>query len=180
MLEGQLVRLRAVEPGDRERAQAWLSDPEVTYYLTMRYPLAEKDPIWLADPQPGGFANGVHLAIETKDGQHVGAINLHELNPEDRKAGLGVIIGEKAHWSNGYGGDAITTLLRFAFHEMNLHRVWLSVLDGHDGAVRCYEKCGFVRESHRRQHVFKHGRYWDVLIMGILRDDFDAMHGGGS
>jgi RimJ/RimL family protein N-acetyltransferase len=176
MLEGQLVRLRAIEPDDRERAQVWLSDPEVTYYLTMRYPLAEQDPVWLADPQPGGFANGVHLAIETRDGTHIGGVNLHDVQPEDRKASLGVIVGEKSCWSNGYGGDAITTLLRFGFHEMNLHRVWLGVLDGHKGAVRCYEKCGFQHESRRRQQVFKHGRYWDVLMMGILRHEFDGLH----
>ncbi|MEX1253435.1 MAG: GNAT family protein [Dehalococcoidia bacterium] len=176
MLDGQLVRLRAIEPGDRERAHAWLDDPEVTYYLTMRYPLASADPMWLADAQPASFANGVYLAVETKDGTHIGAINLHELNPEDRKAGLGIIIGDKACWSNGYGLDAIATLLRFAFHEMNLHRVWLSVLAGHEAAIRCYEKCGFRHESRRRQQVFKHGRYWDVLIMSILRDEFDAPH----
>jgi RimJ/RimL family protein N-acetyltransferase len=176
MLEGQLVRLRAIEPGDRERAHAWLNDPEVTYYLTMRYSLASSDPMWMADAQPNSFANGVHLAIETRDGAHMGGINLHELNPEDRKAGLGIIIGDKACWSNGYGADAIATLLRFGFHEMNLHRVWLGVLDGHEGAIHCYEKAGFQEESRRRQQVYKHGRYWDVLIMSILRDEFEALH----
>jgi RimJ/RimL family protein N-acetyltransferase len=98
-------------------------------------------------------------------------------DPEDRKAGLGIIIGEKEYWSKGYGSDAIVTLLRFAFHEMNLHRVQLSVHDGNDRAKACYRKCGFVEEGRLRQDRFARGRYIDTLIMGVLRDEFRALHG---
>ena len=176
MLEGRLVRLRAVDAEDRSRAAAWLNDPEVTYYLTERYGRAGDGETWLSDDSANGFATGVRLTIDTKDGVHIGAVNLHRINAEDRKAGLGIIIGAKEHWGRGYGEDAVVTLLRFAFHEMNLNRVWLTVVGGHERAIVCYRRCGFVEEARRRQEVYKHGRYWDFIAMGILRSEFEKLH----
>lgn len=178
MLEGRLIRLRAVEASDRERAAAWLNDPEVTYYLTERYDRPSDGGTWLSDESPNSLATGVRLAVETKDGVHIGAVNLHRIHAEDRKAGLGIIIGAKERWGGGYGADAIVTLLGFAFGEMNLNRVWLTVMDGHERAIACYRRCGFLEEARLRQEVFKHGRYWDFVQMGILRSDFEQLRGG--
>jgi RimJ/RimL family protein N-acetyltransferase len=176
MLEGRLVRLRATEPTDRERVHSWVNDPEVTRYLTMRYPSAADDWVWPADGPPNGFGF-VRLAIETKAGEHIGAVNLHRTNAEDSIAGLGIIIGAKEHWDRGYGLDAIVTLLGFAFGEMNLHRVWLTVLDEQERGIACYLQCGFREEARLRQDVYRHGRYHDFVVMGILRHEFEALHG---
>ena len=149
----------------------------MTRYLTARYPLSHADERrWLDDGPTNGFANGVRLAIETKDGVHIGNLDLNQTRAEDRKAGLGIMIGEKAYWSNGYGTDAIVTLLRFAFHEMNLNRVWLHVFESNERAFACYEKCGFRQEGRLREHYYTDGRYCDVVIMGVLRSEFEALH----
>jgi RimJ/RimL family protein N-acetyltransferase len=180
MLEGKLTRLRAIEPGDLERCYTWINDRDVTRYLTARYPMSRADEErWLQGASTSAFASGVKLAIETKAGDHIGNIDLHRAHPEDRKCGLGVMIGDKERWSQGYGTDAIVTLLRFAFHEMNLHRVWLTVLEDNDRGLACYRKCGFVEEARQRQDIYTQGRYRDVLFMGVLRSDFDALHGEG-
>jgi RimJ/RimL family protein N-acetyltransferase len=182
VLEGKLVRLRATEPEDVQAVHYWMNDPEVTEYLTARYPRATSDDFWLAGASSSGGPNSfavVRLAIETKGGEHIGAINLHQIVPEDRRAGLGIIIGAKAYWGRGYGADAIETLLRFAFEEMNLHRVWLTVLDAHERGIACYRRCGFREETRMRKHIFRHGRYHDFIQMGILREEFQALHDGG-
>jgi len=153
----------------------WMNDPEVTEHLTARYPLAASDEFWLAGSGPITFSL-VRLAIETKDGEHIGGINLHQIDAENRNAGLGIIIGATASWDRGYGGDAIVTLLRFAFEEMNLHRVWLTVLATHERGIACYRRCGFREEARLRRHVFRHGRYLDFVTMGLLRDEFEALH----
>jgi RimJ/RimL family protein N-acetyltransferase len=181
MLEGKLVRLRAREPDDLERAYAWINDGEVTHQLTLRYPLSRADEERRLREMPSNtFANGVNLAIESTGGVYLGNIELREMRHEDRKAELAIMIGEKEYWSQGYGVDAVLTLLRFAFHEMNLNRVWLTVHVSNGRAIACYAKCGFQEEGRLRYEVFRDGCYRDVLVMGILRREFEALHRGGT
>lgn len=178
MLEGKVVRLRAMEAGDLEPNYRWMNDGEVIHFLAMRYPIsrAEEDR-WLANRPPNDFAHGVQLAIETKEGVHIGNLGLHDPHPEHRTAVLGIVIGEKDYWSNGYGTDAIVTVLRFGFSEMNLNRVSLHVFEFNERAIACYTKCGFQIEGRLRQNYFGEGRYWDVIVMGVLRGEFEALHG---
>lgn len=178
MLEGKSVVLRALEPADLERAYKWMNDPEVRRYVAMRYPVARVDEqAWLRDRPPNSFAGGVRLAIDTKEGVHIGNLDLREVRPEDRSASLGIVIGEKEYWSNGHGTDALTTLLRFAFYEMNLHRVSLHTFEFNERGQACYRKCGFVEEGRLREHYYAEGRYWDCLVMAVLREEFEALHG---
>jgi RimJ/RimL family protein N-acetyltransferase len=88
------------------------------------------------------------------------------------------MIGNKNYWSNGYGCDAIVTLLRFGFHEMGLNKVWLHVYEFNERARACYKKCGFVVEGTLRENAYREGKYIDTITMGILRSEFDALHGG--
>ena len=190
MLEGNLVRLRALEPSDLERVYSWINDREVTRYIAARYPMSRADEErWLRGSSPNSFGGGVQLAIEVKNGEvqnggtnevaHIGNIDLVEVRPEDRKAGLGVMIGDKDYWSNGYGTDAVVTILRFAFHEMNLNRVWLHAFDFNERAQACYRKCGFQEEGRLREHYYTEGRYHDSVVMAVLRHEFEALHGVG-
>jgi RimJ/RimL family protein N-acetyltransferase len=99
------------------------------------------------------------------------------MSAEQRKARLGVVIGEKAYWSKGYGTDTILTFLRFAFDEMNFHRIDLTVDADNARAIACYRTCGFVEEVRMRQARFLGGEYGDGFVMSILRDEFYALHG---
>ena len=176
MLEGELVTLRALEPDDLDRCHRWMNDSEVTRFLEGgRYPLSmANERQWLdaAMTTRSGFSN-VLLAIETKDGVHIGNAGLHEASPEHRRAYLGIVIGEKDYWSKGYGTDAVRTL-RFAFEQMNIHRVELGTFDFNERAQACYRKCGFVEEGRRREDRYIDGRYHDLVIMGILRREWEA------
>ena len=116
--------------------------------------------------------NSELFAIETADGVHIGNIGLHDVNCQHRHAQLGIVIGEKEYWGKGYGSDAVRTALRFAFETMNLHRVSLRVYEDNARAIRTYEKCGFQHEGRAREAIFRKGRYYDELRMGILRREF--------
>jgi RimJ/RimL family protein N-acetyltransferase len=179
VIKGQLVNLRAIDATDAGRYCEWLNDAEVTRYLQARYQLARlAEERWIADhgARPGSFCQA-NYAIETKDGRHIGSVGFHYANPENRKATLGITIGEKSFWSRGYGTDAILTLLRFGFDEMNLNRIDLSVDAENARAIACYRKCGFVEEGRLREHRYRRGVYGDQLWMGILRDEFHARFG---
>jgi len=179
MMRGKKTILRAIEQEDLPTFIRWFNDPEVRQYLLMYMPMspAEKEGKWferqLEDQNNRGFV------IETTDGVYVGNCGLHDFDWENRCAVLGIAISEKEYWGRGYGSDAVRTLLGFAFGEMNLHRVQLEVYHFNLRAIRCYEKSGFKVEGRRREALFRNGSYHDTLIMGILREEFEASYSGG-
>ena len=176
MIEGKLVNLRAPEMADLERNATWVNDREVTRFLAFRYQMSlAAEEAWLRELASKQTSyERVFFAIETKDGVHIGNTNLFDVKPEDRKAKLGIMIGDKSYWSKGYGSDALLTLLGFAFDEMNLNRVELDVFDFNERAIAAYRKCGFVEEGRRRQALYKAGAYHDVVVMAALRDGWRA------
>jgi RimJ/RimL family protein N-acetyltransferase len=112
------------------------------------------------------------FAIETKDGQHIGNTNLFNVQPENRCAELGIMIGEKSCWSRGYGTDALRTLLRFGFEEMNLHRIALNVYAFNERGIACYRKVGFIEEGRMRERIYTEGAYHDLIWMSVLRREW--------
>lgn len=176
MLEGAKVRLRPPEMADLERNFGWINDAEVNRFLQMRYGMSlAAEEAWMRErtARPLAYDN-VFFAVETLDGRHIGNINFFNTSPEDRKTELGVMIGDKSCWSQGYGTDAIATLLRFGFEEMNLNRIELNVYAENDRAIACYRKCGFVEEGRLRQARYQEGRYQDVVLMSVLREEWLA------
>lgn len=172
MIYGEKTRLRRVEREDIPTFVCWFNDPAVREYLTIYRPLSTaEEEKWFE----GHLASedSELFAIETTDGVHIGNTGLHAINWQYRQAELGIVIGEKDYWGKGYGSDAIRTLLRFAFEEMNLHRVFLRVRADNARAIRAYEKCGFEHEGQRREAIFANGRYYDELHMGILDREFE-------
>jgi len=175
MIQGRKTWLRAVEREDIPLFLRWFNDPEVRQYLSVYMPLsAAEEERWFERQLDRQDARV--FAIETAEGVHIGNIGLHDLDWKNRNAQLGVVIGEKAYWGLGYGTDAIKALLRFAFDEMNLHRVQLRVFEFNERAIRCYRRCGFREEGRLRQELYRGGAYHDVLLMGILREEFRTLH----
>jgi RimJ/RimL family protein N-acetyltransferase len=175
MIIGKKVRLRPIERDDLPRFVTWFSDPDVRRYLLVYLPFSlAQEERWFENLL-GRLERqeDVLLGIETTEGVHIGNIGLHGIDWQNRQAELGIAIGEKAYWNQGYGSDAIRTLLVLAFREMNLHRVFLRVDRENGRGIRCYEKAGFRREGVLRDVIFKDGAYQDQFIMSILESEFN-------
>lgn len=115
----------------------------------------------------------VSLIIEVQ-GRAVGDINLFHVDTRNRNASVGLSIWEANDRNHGYGTDAMRALLRWAFRQLNLHRVELSVDPKNVAAIRAYGNAGFVEEGRRLEAHFTDGTYVDDVIMGVLRRDFEA------
>lgn len=170
ILDGEKVRLRPVRDEDLPHFVRWLNDHDVFQWLTLpKPPTMEEERQWWEAQQAN--PNEIVWAIETLDGRLLGDLALRP-NPLGRWADLGIFIGEKATWNRGYGTDAVRTLLRYAFGGMRLNRVSLTTDELNTRALRCYEKCGFVREGLMRQHRLVDGQFRNTVMMGILREEF--------
>jgi len=87
-------------------------------------------------------------------------------------------IGAESDRRKGYGSQALTMLLRYAFGELNLYRVTAVVPAYNAGALRLFQKFGFVEEVRRRQALNRDGRFWDILSFGLLQEEWQALPNG--
>lgn len=106
----------------------------------------------------------------------IGFVELAGYNWVSRNAWVGIAIGDADYRSKGYGTEAMTLLLKFAFRGQNLHRVNLGVFNFNKRAIRCYEKCGFKYEGKERESIYKDDQRWDVINMGVLQSEWEASH----
>ncbi len=179
MLQGPRVRLRGVAREDLPILWAFNNDLAVElasggdppYPQSLAHLQAEFD-----QAAAKGGRDTTRFVIEV-DGKCVGICALFNPNTTARTCELGIGIGEKDYWGRGYGRDAIRLLLTYAFKYLNYRKVWLQVHAVNERAIRAYRACGFVEEGRQRAHVWSNGAYDDLILMGILRDEWQDSEG---
>jgi len=178
LINGRRVYLRALERADVERMHRWINDPETSMYLLFHLPFSlDQEISWYEGKQRSNDRELVLGIVDKGTDMHIGNVGLHNIDWVNSSAEIGIMIGEKEYWSKGLGADAMEAMLGYAFSDLNLYRVYLSVFSFNERAIRCYEKCGFVNEATLRDDVYKNNQYHDTIIMGILKDEFK--HRGG-
>lgn len=175
MIPGKHIVLRAVEREDLPNYVQWLNDPRILDYFGSMVPLSlPMEERWYEQmlQDPSTRALSVHY-----DGRHVGGAGFVNIEPRNRSAEVGLFIGLPELWDQGLGRDVLQTLLGFGFQQMNLHRQYLRVFAGNERGIHLYETAGFQHEGCWRQAEYRHGRYHDLVWMGILRDEWASLRG---
>ena len=117
------------------------------------------------------------MAIDARDGESwklIGNCSVFNIEWTNRSAELGIVIGEKSVWNQGYGTETMKLLLQHGFETLNLNRIYLRVYSTNPRAIRSYEKAGFVLEGTLREAVYRHGNYANVHIMSVLRSEWKS------
>ena len=175
MIYGERLRLRAVDKEDLPRFVAWLNDPDVRRFLLMDLPLSmTQEERWYEHMLNLHPAEHV-LMIEAKVGQDwmpIGNTSFMGIDWTNRFAEIGIFIGEKTCWSQGYGRETMRLMLKHGFETLNLHRIFLRVYEHNVRGIKAYEHAGFQHEGRMRQARYQDGRYYDVLLMSVLRDEW--------
>ena len=182
ILKGELVRLSALDADELSKAFArWNRDSEYRRLLdsgTARMNSQKAAQKWL-EKEIDEQSNNQHWFSIRKldDDKLLGDIDLYVYNWPGRDAFVGLGIGEREFWGKGYGTDVMRVILRYAFTEVNLKRVTLTVFEYNPRAIRSYEKAGFRHEGRERKILNKEGKRWDMLFMGILREEWLELYG---
>lgn len=177
-LFGNRIRLRAAEKTDIDTFCRWVNDPEVTENLMLSYPMSRvEEERWYEHmleqpPSEHVFVIEVKGLESPRAWQAIGTCQVMNIDWRNRSAEVGIMIGEKACWNQGYGTETMQRLLQHGFNTLNLHRIWLQVYAKNPGGIRAYEKAGFTHEGTLRQAHYQHGKYYDVHIMSVLREEW--------
>ena len=174
-----MVSLRELAREDVPIVNRWRQDRDLVDGLgaPARYISEDVDQAWFEDylRQRGAYVRCVILV----DGEPepVGLVSLTGIDAVHRRAEMHLLIGRRDLHGRGIGTAATRQMLGHAFGDLNLHRVFLSVLAHNAAAIRVYEKSGFIREGVARESAYKRGKYEDMVQMGILAREFSAQGG---
>lgn len=174
LLRGERVRLTAVTPADLPVLTKWWADANF---------------LRLYDSEPAYPKTEAQMAKRIEEGQKGDTTFLFGIRPLTSNDLLGLLemdgvvwahgttfvsiaIGDEENRGKGYGRDAMQLALDFAFRELNLHRVCLTVFSYNPAAIKLYESLGFTREGVYREHVNRDDQRHDMILYGLLRREW--------
>lgn len=177
--EGNLVRLRPMRSDDRHK---WLADEQAdtagVRFLNagMTLPVSEHEARAFVE-RYANFNNReerIMFSIETLDGELVGGINIHSMNRKNGTFETGSRI-YLAYRGRGYAFDAKLILLRYAFHELRYQKYTIHCQENNAPMIHHAQRLGCRQEGRLRRHIYTDGRYFDELIFGLTREEFDDL-----
>jgi RimJ/RimL family protein N-acetyltransferase len=171
VLIGQKVVLREKRIGDAEKDYAWRRDADLCLLdavPTLDMPYNEYLGYY-ADELKYPTGRRRKFAVDTlAEGRHIGNCMYYDIDRDRRQAELGILIGDRDYWNQGYGTDAVETLVRHIFDDTAMGRVYLKTLEWNVRAQRCFLKCGFVNSGRTSQ------RGHDFLVMELHRPSVEG------
>jgi len=178
--QDDLVRLRAVEPADWQHFFEWNQDSYFERTLDETHPFKSQAAVqkWAADQavaEPKG--DDYRWVIESLAGEFAGTINTHHCDRRNGTFEYGVAI-RREHWRKGYATEAIRLVLRYFFDDLGYQKVNVHIYDFNAGSVELHRRLGFREEGRLRRMGYAEGSYFDWIVMGMTREEYDQGSGG--
>jgi ribosomal-protein-alanine N-acetyltransferase len=171
IIEGKLVRLRPPKPEDAEAMIRWFEDMEVTRFLMLRNPPSiDMEKEWL--DKMARSPDDVVWVVEHQ-GQAVGTTAIHMIDWKNGCATTGTVIGDKTVWGKGLGRELMQLRARYAFTQLPLRKLRSGYLDGNEASGRAQAAAGYREVGRYRKDHFAGGKYVDVIVTEVLREDWE-------
>ncbi len=175
LFQGELVKLVAMDPTtEAEERSPWSLDSEYQRMLDAEVvrpwsPRRIREAWEKREPGNGEYP----FSIRTLEGNRlIGSVGLEAAHSIHGDAWVWIGIGDREAWGKGYGTDAMCVILRYAFDELNRRRVCLNTFEYNHRALGLYQKLGFVEEGRVRKFINRGGRRWDMIYMGLLKEEW--------
>jgi RimJ/RimL family protein N-acetyltransferase len=170
-IKGKKVNIRPKKPADAENDYRWQTNAELSALdamppLTLSFRDYYKEYIQtLKHP----FPNRITLGVDTQDGKHIGNCVYYNIDKLTGETEIGIMIGERDYWNQGYGADTISTLIDYIFKRLKFQRVYLKTLETNLRAQSCFRKCGLKPYGYMEKDGYK------FLLMDMPRSHWQEL-----
>jgi len=180
-LIGELIQLRALEPSDLDQLYKWENDSSIwsvsgTLAPFSRFVLEQ----YLASSHQDIYSNKqlrliVDLTVNDDEGElenysrSIGCIDLFDFDPKNRKAGVGILIADRADRGKGYATEALNLLVDYGFDVLDLHQIYSNVRVDNESSVALFKKIGFEITGLKQDWILDGGRWYDEYTMQMIK-----------
>lgn len=174
ILRGALVTLRPPRLEEAKAIIEWFADLEVTRYLGRRSPMAlHEEEEWLR--KVAEDRSTVFWMIEV-EGKAVGTIGIHQIDWVSAHGTTGIGIGERSYWRRGVATEAMALRTRYAFQELNLHKLKTEAFTENTASIRALQKTGYRQVGILREERWSDGTWHDTWLGEVLRSEWEREH----
>lgn len=169
-----MIFLREISKDDIKTINKWRNNKNLIDFLgsPFRFVNVETEEEWF-NAYMRNRSNAVRLAIcLIGSSEMVGVIYLTNIDWLNKSAEYSIMIGDEANYGKGYALVATQMMITHAFSNLNLYRIWLTVLEDNERAISLYKKVGFKQEGIMRSVIYKCGVYKNMLLMSVLKDEY--------
>lgn len=173
-IEGERIRLRAVEPEDVDLMYEWENDGAVWSVSGTLTPFSRRQmEIFVASQLDADIlrAGQLRLVVETRgEGRPVGLVDLYDFDPLNRRAGVGILVHAAEDRGRGYASDAVAALCRYGAERLHLHQLWCETTTDNEPSLRLFRGAGFRDAGLRRDWLWDASGFKDVVLMQKMLD----------
>ncbi len=171
-IKGKKVFLRALEIEDMEFLRAMINDGEMEHnVIGWSFPVSKyEQQKWYENTIQN--KNNIRFIIEA-EGKSIGLATLTNIDWKNRKASHGIKLFSDDIKCKGYGTDTVMTIMKYAFEELQLNRLYSTILEFNEASRKLYKKCGWTEEGIIRKSIFKNNNYHNEIVIGILREEYE-------
>ena len=175
MLKSQHVALVPLSEANLPQMYTWINNRDLVLLSAPYKPISDgQHREWFSSIQQRNDMVIFGISLLYPD-ELIGSCQLNNINHVHRCAELQIRIGEENELGKGYGLEAVKLLLKYGFHDLNLNRIQLQVFSSNQTACHVYEKAGFIYEGVLRRAAYIDGSFIDVIVMGVLRDEYEQL-----
>lgn len=174
-LKGEKVLLRAVEKEDLEFLRKMINDPEMERAVVgWSFPISKiEQEKWFENQIQN--KNNIRYIIEV-DKKSIGLATITNIDWKNRKACHGVKLFSNEVKGKGYGTDTVNTIMKYAFEELQLNKLYSTILEYNIPSLNLYKKCGWHVDGILRESTFKQNKYVNELAVSILKKDYEERY----
>ena len=171
-IKGKKVLLRAIELSDADLLQQMMNDEEIESMMWgYSFPVAHHQQVkWIENLSA---EKSVFRAMVVVEGKAIGTVILSDIDMKNGIAEIHIKLANSCERGKGYGTDAISALVAYAFNELRLNCIYCRVKEDNIASQKMFEKCGFIKEGCLRSRVYRNGKYYDFYEYSMLKSDFN-------
>lgn len=173
MFKGKKIKLRAYKSNEVERVVKLIEGENLrdTLLIGTIFPMSYEYEKSFIDGNLAPNGELFNFAIESLEtNEYIGGCGINSLDRKNSVATVGLWIGQE-YQGKGFASDTLRVLCKFIFEEMNVHKIKLNYFEFNEAGKRCYEAVGFKEEGRNRKEIFRYGKYYDTINMGLFKNE---------
>ncbi len=183
MITGEKIVLRALELSDIDLLYKWENDRTSWHLSNTLTPFSRfsLEQYIMSTDQDIFAVKQLRLMIDktgTNGKKCIGAIDLFEFDPANKRAGIGILINENER-NKGFASESLRLLVQYCFSTLELHQLYCNIETANTGSLKLFQNQGFKIVGNKKDWIRKNNQWTDEYFLQLINQELEKIEGKG-